>query len=102
MPHSAGKRLSASAPTRAPVARSTIGWSATTGPPSAMSGASRSSISVRRSCERTSGSMITAAADARTSIRDLSRLPSSLSEVSPNAQNVPYRMPSLRTTGVET
>ena len=44
---------------------------------------------VRRSCERSSGSMITAAAEARTSIRDLSRLPSSLSEVRPNAQKVP-------------
>ena len=37
-PHSAGKRLSASAPTRSPVARSTMGCSTTSGPPAAMSG----------------------------------------------------------------
>ena len=102
MPHSAGKRLSASAPTRAPVARSTIGWRTTTGPPSAMSGSSRPEISVRRSCERTSGSMITAAAEARTSMRALSRLVRSLSVVSPAAQKVPYSEPSLRVTGTET
>ena len=46
--------------------------------------------------------MITAAAWASTSMSDLSRLVRSLSEVSPAAQNVPYRLPSLRTTGTET
>jgi hypothetical protein len=46
--------------------------------------------------------MITAAADARTSIRALSRLVRSLSVLSPKAQKVPQSDPSLRTTGVET
>jgi hypothetical protein len=79
-----------------------MGCSATTGPPSAISGASRSSISLRRACERTSGSMITEAAEASTPMSASSRSESSLSEVKPKAQNVPYRLPSLRTTGAET
>ena len=101
-PHSAGNRLSASAPTRSPVARSTIGCRTTTGPPAAMTGSSRCSISSRRARSTTPGSMITAAAWASTSISALSRLVSSLSEVSPAAQNVPYSEPSLSTTGTET
>src|SRR3712207_7748133 len=87
-PHSAGKRESASAPTRPPAARSTIGCSRTTGPPSATTGSSRPSISVRRSWLRTSGSTITAAAEASTLISASSRLPSSLSERRPKAQKV--------------
>ena len=63
LPQSAGNRLSASAPIRAPVARSTMGWSTTTGPPAAITGPSRSSISARAPCARTSGSMMTAAAE---------------------------------------
>ena len=46
--------------------------------------------------------MITEAAEASTSISDLSRLVRSLSVVRPAAQKVPYREPSLRVTGTET
>ena len=46
--------------------------------------------------------MTSDAACASTSISALSRLDSALSEVSPAAQNVPYSVPSLSTTGTET
>ena len=45
---------------------------------------------------------MTDAAWASTSISDWSRLVSALSDVSPAAQNVPYIVPSLSTTGTET
>lgn len=102
MAHSAGNRLSASAPMRVPVTRSTIGCSTTTGPPLARTGSSRPEISAARSSSRTPGSMITEAAWARTSISALSRRDTVSSEAEPAAQNVPYSVPSLRTTGTET
>ncbi len=46
--------------------------------------------------------MITAAAEASTSMRALSRWVRFLSVVSPAAQKVPYREPSLRVTGTDT
>ena len=88
-PHSRGKRLSASAPTRLPVPRATIGCSTTLGPPAVTSGSRRASMSSWRCCSRISGSMITDAAEASTFMSDSSRPVSSLSEVNPNAQKVP-------------
>ena len=79
-----------------------MGCRATSGPPPATTGSSRCSISLRRSVSLTCGSMITEAAEARTSISALSRLVRSLSEVRPAAQNVPYSDPSERVTGTET
>ena len=54
-----------------------------------ISGRRRSSISLRACSSAQPGSMIVAAAEASTSISDLSRLVSSASVVKPKAQKVP-------------